>query len=186
MRQRARHLPPGPDPDVAALRLLGLEGRERARDDRRRRGGLLRRLHRGARASQILSAVALSQYETCVGGDPRRQLPRLAFDGVIALAERALRWHPSVERTSAECNRQARDSPRMREEAREESASGICAWPRSRVLAALAVAGCAVGGLVEPAADEGDAAEEVGAAGPVRRLLRRQGQGLLQGRQAST
>ena len=42
--RRGRDLPPRAHPERAAVHLLGLEGRDRTRDDRRHRGRLLRRL----------------------------------------------------------------------------------------------------------------------------------------------
>ena len=48
-------LPPRADPDLPAVPLHGLEGRERARHDRRHRGRLLRRLAASSSAIQIMN-----------------------------------------------------------------------------------------------------------------------------------
>ena len=70
-----RGLPTRADSDEPAVRLLGLEGRVRACDDRSRRGRLLRRLHHGARRSDPELGRACAVRDG-VGGDRRRQRAR--------------------------------------------------------------------------------------------------------------
>ena len=84
------------DPEQAAVRLLRLEDRVRTRNDRRCRGGLLRRIHGGAGRADLW-AVAVAQYETAWAAILVASLLGIAFYAAVALAERlVLSWHPSV------------------------------------------------------------------------------------------
>ena len=84
------------DPEQPAVRLLRLEDRVRTRNDRRCRGGLLRRIHRGTGRADRLGRLG-GAVRDGVGGDTRREPARHRFYAMIALAERlVLSWHPSI------------------------------------------------------------------------------------------
>ena len=72
---RARDLPARADPERAAVHLLGLEGRDRTRDDRRHRGRLLRRLAGLARDRDPARRGHL-RVRARVGGDRRGERAR--------------------------------------------------------------------------------------------------------------
>ena len=120
---------------------------------------------------QIQSSVALAQYETAWAAIVVASVLGIAFYATIALVERyALRWHPSsrlevrrakgeMQQTEVVCGGGGRRGRRRRSR------------PRASATARR---------LRRPAADEGHVPEQVGRAGAVRGLLRREGEGLLQ------
>ena len=93
----ARRLPARSDPEQPPVRLLRLEDRVRTRNDRRCRGGLLRRIDGGAGRADRLVGLARAVRDG-VGGDPRRE-PASASRSTrrSRSSERVvLSWHPSI------------------------------------------------------------------------------------------
>ena len=180
---RARRLPARPDPELAPVRLLRLEGGERTRDDRRRRGGLLRRIDSRRSGSSILSVGRALAVRDRVGGDPRREHSR---------ASRSTRRSRSSSGTRCAgippWRGGHRGLTRRSEHARSREGGHVkrrrwylLAGAAVVAVATLSASGSRGGGLVEPGADEGHHPAQVGHTVAVRRLLRGEGQGLLQG-----
>ena len=162
---RIRDLPPRPRPDRAAVCLLGIESRDRPRDDRRNRERLLRnlRLARGSR-SRTPSRSSTSKRR----GRRSSMASILGVLMYVAVATRRTHLSSSgIQPVRKGELHEGEDTPR----ARSRSSSPPPRSPRGVQHVARDA---------DTEAHEGDAAAEVGDAGTVRRLLRGVDEGLLQ------
>ena len=168
-------------PSALPYHLLGVEGRDRARDDRRHRGRVLPQLARGARDPDSELRRDL-RVRARVGGDRRREHARDAFYGAVARGRAADDGVASVRRGAGI------DSPKVKwrdEEGRT--------WLGSLAAGMLGLVACggdddesAARRAAASARRQGDPPAQVGHAGAVRRLLRRAGAGLLRATRTST
>ena len=91
---RGRDLPPRPGADGAAVRLRGIESRDRARDDRRHRERLLRTF--GSLGITIKNSVSLFDFETAWAAILVASILGVAMYVAVSLVERyALKWDPT-------------------------------------------------------------------------------------------
>ena len=165
-----RRLRPRPDPEQPAVRLLRLEDRVRTRNDRRCRGGLLRRIHRGAGRADRLGRLGRAVRDG-VGGDTRREPARHRRS-----TRRSRSRNGSFSAGTHRSGQESSDPRRAHEETKVDDRGDSRARDGDRGR------GRAGDGRLEPGpgADEGHAPVEVGRAVAVRRLLRGEGEGLLQ------